>query len=288
VIDNVTALGPEFTTTFTIGNNGPSIIPDARLIIYWPLNVKDSQNYFLYPTGWRTIQSTSVSVSCENTHFNPAGFEIATSEDNEGTPGGIPGSSDGRRRRRSVGGMKPRRRRGRNTRMPRQDMEIVPISAERTVSCLPEDRDNSANNHTCVTIVCEVRQLRSGNRVQVEISAVIDERHLGGNVDSFTFIPAAEVETVGADHITEQNTMDNTASAEFRSIPGMVVIRTESPRQGDENVPWYAIAVPIVVGVILLIVAVVVLYFCGFFRRKNKQEIEDQARENLAEENTAM
>ncbi|CAI8001605.1 Integrin alpha-V [Geodia barretti] len=230
VIDNVTALGPEFTTTFTIGNNGPSIIPDARLIIYWPLNVKDSQNYFLYPTGWRTIQSTSVSVSCENTHFNPAGFEIATSEDNEGTPGGIPGSSDGRRRRRSVGGMKPRRRRGRNTRMPRQDMEIVPISAERTV-------------------------LRSGNRVQVEISAVIDERHLG---------------------------------AEFRSIPGMVVIRTESPRQGDESVPWYAIAVPIAVGVILLIVAVVVLYFCGFFRRKNKQEIEDQARENLAEENTAM
>ena len=52
-IDNVTALGPEFTTTFTIGNNGPSTIPDARLIIYWPLNVKNSQNYFLYPTGWR-------------------------------------------------------------------------------------------------------------------------------------------------------------------------------------------------------------------------------------------
>ena len=49
-------------------------------------------------------------------------------------------------------------------------------------SCLPEDRDNSANNHTCVTIVCEVRQLRSGNRVQVEISAVIDERHLGVSV----------------------------------------------------------------------------------------------------------
>ena len=27
---------------------------------------------------------------------------------------------------------------------------------------------------------------------------------------------------------------------------------------------------------------------CGFFRRKNKQQIEDQARENLTEENTAM
>jgi integrin alpha 8 len=281
-IDNVTALGPEFTTTFTIGNNGPSTIPDARLIIYWPLNVKNSQNYFLYPTGWR---STSVRVTCENTHFNPAGFEIAT---NEGSPGGVPGSSEGRRRRRSIGGMKPRRRRGRNTRMPRQDMENVPISAERTVSCLPEDRANPANNHTCVTIVCEVRQLRAGNRVQVEISAVIDERHLGGNNDSFTFILAAEVETVGADHITEPNKTDNTASAEFRSIPGMVVIRTESPRQGDESVPWYVIAVPIIVAVILIIIVAVVLYFCGFFRRKNKQEIEDQARENLADENTAM
>ena len=35
---------------------------------------------------------------------------------------------------------------------------------------------------------------------------------LQGNVDRFTFIPSAEVETVGADHITEGNANDNTAS----------------------------------------------------------------------------
>ena len=60
--------------------------------------------------------------------------------------------------------------------------------------------------------------------------------------------------------------------AEFRSIPGMVVIRTESPRQGDESVPWYAIAVPIAVGVILLIVAVVVLYFVSWIKYCNVNE----------------
>nr|CAA65943.1 integrin [Geodia cydonium] len=288
-IVNVTSLGPSFVTTFTIGNNGPSVIPNARLTIHWPLNVKDSENknYFLYLTGWRTIQSTSVSVSCDTTYFNPAGLDIATSVDTAGTPGGIPGTSEGRRRRRSVGGgMQPRRRRGRNTRIPRQDMENLPVSVDRRVSCLPEDRDNIANNHTCAAIVCEVRQLRAGNRVQVEISAVIDERHIAG-IDSYTFFPSAQVEMVGSDHINESNTKDNNASAEFRSIPGELVVPSGSSGD-DESVPWYVIAVPIIAAVILIIVVAVVLYFCGFFRRKNKQEIEDQARENLAEENTAM
>ena len=33
-----------------------------------------------------------------------------------------------------------------------------------------------------------------------------------GNIDTFIFIPAAEVETIDADHIIENNTDDNTAS----------------------------------------------------------------------------
>ena len=43
-----------------------------------------------------------------------------------------------------------------------------------------------------------------------------------------------------------------------------------------------------VCGIYMYITIFVSKLQCGFFRRKNKQQIEDQARENLTEENTAM
>ena len=49
-------------------------------------------------------------------------------------------------------------------------------------SCLPGDRDDLSNNHTCVLIECNIGQLGAGDRVQVEISAVVDERYLGVSV----------------------------------------------------------------------------------------------------------
>ena len=55
-VEIVADLGPEFVTTFTVGNLGPSIIPTSKLTIYWPLNVTDSDQYYLYPTGLTVIQ----------------------------------------------------------------------------------------------------------------------------------------------------------------------------------------------------------------------------------------
>ena len=41
----------------------------------------------------------------------------------------------------------------------------------------------------------------------------------------------------------------------------MVVILTEGRQGDDESVPWYAIAIPIIVAVIFIIIVAVVLYF---------------------------
>jgi hypothetical protein len=284
-IENVTQLGADFTTTFTVGNSGPSIIPTAQITIHWPLRVLNSESdlYFLYPTGWRVIQSTSVSVSCDNTYFNPENFDLAAEEDSNESPDDLlPGG--GGRMRRSLGGARKPRRRRRSIRLRRQDMMNGP-SNENMVDCRADQRDNPDNAHSCAAIVCTINQLRARDRVQIEISAHIDERHLGGNADTFVFFPSAEVETIGADHITEGNQDDNTAHVEFRSVPmGGGGGTTPGEREGDGgSFPWYAVVAPIIAAVILVIVAAVVLYFCGFFRRKNKDELEEQARENLAE-----
>ena len=64
-IENVTQLGPNVITTFTVGNRGPSIIPESRLTIHWPLQVVKSNFYFVYPIGWRVIQVTRfISMRC--------------------------------------------------------------------------------------------------------------------------------------------------------------------------------------------------------------------------------
>lgn len=49
-----------FQATFSITNNGTTLVPSAQLSIFWPLNTPDSdnQNYFLYPIR------TNDGVSC--------------------------------------------------------------------------------------------------------------------------------------------------------------------------------------------------------------------------------
>ena len=52
----------------------------------------------------------------------------------------------------------------------------------------------------------------------------------------------------------------HTTQAEFRSIPAMVVIKSDDTSSGSDF-PWYAIVIPIVVGAIIIIIVGVVLYF---------------------------
>lgn len=279
-VNTVTDLGPNFLTTFTIGNQGPSTIPSAQVNIHWPLDVKDTDRYFLYPTGVKFILSDeSVSGTCDQTYFNPGNLTLASSGpdgENTGSPGG------GRRRRSLRSKLLPRTQR--NVRVARQAPEQGEAeSVERNVSCLPDDRGNATNTHSCVIIVCTIDQLSAGDRVQIEISAHVDERHLGGSADSFTFFSAVDVEVDDVHNIDDSDMSDNSASATFRSVPLNINNDPGTRTSDDENVPWYAIVIPIVAAVILIIVVGVVLYFCGFFRRKNKKEIEEQARENLAE-----
>ena len=55
-------------------------------------------------------------------------------------------------------------------------------------------------------------------------------------------------------------TDSHTTQAEFRSIPAMVVIKSDDTSSGSDF-PWYAIVIPIVVGAIIIIIVGVVLYF---------------------------
>ena len=44
-----------------------------------------------------------------------------------------------------------------------------------------------------------------------------------GNFDQFTFFPAAKVETVGSEYITEENENDNTASVSLKSAMTTII-----------------------------------------------------------------
>lgn len=52
-VQNVTQLGPSFTTTFTVRNSGPSTVREISLTINWPIQTigANSDTYFLYPAA---------------------------------------------------------------------------------------------------------------------------------------------------------------------------------------------------------------------------------------------
>ena len=49
-IQNVTQLGPRFTTSFVVRNSGPSDVSTISLVINWPLQAPNvNGTYLLYP-----------------------------------------------------------------------------------------------------------------------------------------------------------------------------------------------------------------------------------------------
>lgn len=240
--ETTTGLGRSVTLQVDIFNSGPTIIREGQLTIF--LANRIDNGFTLYPTRIRNESNNpNERIVCQTGFINP-----------DGLPTGSPQISEGRRRRSAA-----QSRLSSHKRVTRQENNANP----KMNSCIGPTVDSAI----CTTIMCDIFELKPGT-VTLSIFTRIDERYftrpgVAGNV--FNLTSSANVSVIGSFY--GDTTNNNTGKVSITLVP----MEVEQPGESDRNLLHF-ILWPCIGGILLLILAAVLLYFVGFFRRKRKPE----------------
>ncbi|CAG9863620.1 unnamed protein product [Phyllotreta striolata] len=122
--------------------------------------------------------------------------------------------------------------------------------------------DCDAGTAKCIGISCTIRRLGKGHQAEIDVTSRIWNSTLVedySNVDWVVIRSKAFVELEDLSYNISVDTMPQ-FSDETIAYPEIV--------SADTEINWYIIGIAVVVGLILLIFIVVILYKCGFFKRK--------------------
>ncbi|XP_071158163.1 integrin alpha-PS1-like isoform X1 [Mytilus edulis] len=252
-------IGPAINHTYTVVNHGPGIIGGATLWISWPFELKTE-----YPKGKQLLYLMQDPVvigghaECKSypTFVNSLGIKedpnlfirpknpitnVGTKTQESGPTYNVIDTS--RRKRETET----------STDKPPRKQEIVSKNIVR-LNC-----DEAAN---CRKMECRISGLAKGERTTVLLRGRLWESTLVQDypsVDEVWVASKGEV-ILDTDLNIEQDKADDVAQAITYSIPDL------KERISDE-LQWWIILVAVLAGLLVLIIFILILWKCGFFKR---------------------
>lgn len=242
-------IGPAVNHTYEIYNKGPGSVPNSRLTIKWPYELSNSNGngkhllYLMQPP--QVMEGNAV---CRHpTIINPASIKFKGQ-----TSDGATSYSVRRRRRREA---EPRASEIRSSSKQRTKSE--------TLSC--------NNGARCYIIDCELNNLMAEKSAVIIIRARLWESTLledFRSVDEVNIRSSASYEIIQDEDIIKQTDNSNDQyDVVTVAIPDIDIAPSKS-------VAWWVILIAIIVGLLFLICLGLILWKCGFFKRRSRDELK--------------
>nr|CAH7714317.1 unnamed protein product [Callosobruchus chinensis] len=261
-MQNLEDIGARVTHKYQIDNNGQWDLPDLKVTIMWPMRVSpgpDSTDqtgkWLLYLESLPRVSGIGVTGYCvvpdgkvNELNLNSTKPMLEEPE-NLIMPDEFSRTSDSPirlRRRRAVDYVVPSR-------------TITKGGKKRKVVSMDCIQENSAK---CVTIMCTIKKLNRGNQAEIDIkSRIWNSTLVEGyrNVDWVVIKSHAYVE-LGDKSFNVSSESIPVISAETIAYPEIVL--------ADSGLNWWIIAGAVLAGLLLLVLLIIFLYKCGFFKRK--------------------
>lgn len=240
-------IGPAVNHTYEIYNKGPGSVPNSRLTIKWPYELASSVGhgkhllYLMQPP-----QVMEGNVICQHpTIINPASIKFKGQTSDEGTPYSV------KRRRR----------------------EAEPKASEISLAPKARKKSESLSCHDgarCYIIDCHLTNLMAEKSAVIIIRARLWESTLledFRSVDEVNIISSASYEIIQDEDIIKQTDYSNDKyDIVTVAIPDIDIAPSKS-------VPWWVILIAIIVGLVFLICLGLLLWKCGFFKRRSRDQL---------------
>ncbi|XP_052091762.1 integrin alpha-PS1-like isoform X1 [Mytilus californianus] len=254
-------IGPAINHTFTVVNHGPGTIDGATLRIYWPFELKTD-----YPEGKQLLYLMQEPVVIGGPAECPSYSEFVNSLDIKENPNlfirpknaitnvGPQTQGTGPQYKVIDSSRKKRETKTSTNKPPKiRKQEIVSKNVVK-LNC-----NNKAN---CRVMECRIRSLAKGGQTTVLLRGRLWESTLVQDYPSVDEVWIASTGQVilDTDLNIEQNIADDIAEAITYSIPDL------KERISDE-LQWWIILVAVLAGLLVLIIFILILWKCGFFKR---------------------
>lgn len=292
-------VGSIVTHEYTVLNSGPGLLPSCELVISWPVEVwpygmdegiseYKRGKWLLYLTEQPQVDSQNVVCDVPEEWINPLNlrniseypstasaltetFEYDTSElgygFNEEPSYAYSDQAVGGRVKRDV----------RANRIPAK--MIVPsykdAADERGVTLDCEPNSEGVRTARCIYFTCKFPAMEVGEGFAVKVKSRIWKHTFLQDYRDVDYVRILSHGKVKIDTIyqTEQNSEKLEAFAETRAVPsGDITV------VGESEIPVYVIPLAVMIGLFLLVLLILALWKCGFFKRKSRDEDEMQAR----------
>ncbi|CAH1238107.1 ITGA8 [Branchiostoma lanceolatum] len=228
-------IGPEVTHRYEIRNVGPSDISSSKLKIQWPVHTRTGED-LLYLLAVNVTQGNGRCTV--NGDVNPKGIstESASAAQTAEALYALDSSRAARHRRAAA----------------TSDKEVAQMD------CI---------NAECIVIDCMLERLNKDNIAVVQIrSRLWVDTLLEGGFKETTLTSVADFEVLEFPYAITADVLP-TARAEI-----VTTANPSKPSVGKRPVPLWIIILSACAGLLLLVLIVLVLFKCGFFKRQTMQE----------------
>lgn len=265
-------IGPAINHTYTVTNYGPGTIDGATLRILWPSKLKTQ-----YPEGKHLLYLMQPPMVMEGPAECPGYPEFVNVLDYQEDPSMIirskapvytvndkvgPGYKvvDSGRKRRDV---------EQDTERKRREVELVTSTEDPPGRLRKGERKSKtiitldcSEKADCIQMECRINRLDKNAQAKIVLRARLWESTL---VQDYPTVGEVWIKSTGLvildkDLNIEQDTTNDESSAITYTIPDLEA-------KVIEEIKWWIILVSVLAGIIVLIIFILILWKCGFFKR---------------------
>ncbi|KAK6166151.1 hypothetical protein SNE40_022913 [Patella caerulea] len=256
-------IGPAINHTFVVTNYGPGTVTESMLYIEWPYElINTEEKYLLYMMQAPLVMSGNAECRYNPDIVNPLGIKenpryIIRPRNNplivqQGVlPGGVleykekPSEIlEGGRSRRSA------------DRVKRADNNVI-------LGC---KRDTAK----CHTITCSLGELGPRDYVTVTIRARLWENTLLKDFRKVREVKIRSRAELVIDSALNVEQTDDTNDITYAVTIAIPDVKVAEPK----GIEWWIILIAVLAGVLLLVLLILILWKCGFFKRKKPEDMQ--------------
>lgn len=238
-------IGSSVRHVYSLYNDGPSRVRRVDVVISWPYEIENEKKHgkwLLYMVGVPTVSGQGACVMSEK-QVNPLDIEV--NEDDISNDLDIH-PIDQRRRRKRTTRIEPK-----SERIDGKSTKVVYLDCEEGTA-------------KCFTFVCTLLNVEAKSTSLIKIRARLWNSSLVedySDVDLVSIKSRGHIDTSSLQGIRNDPELDK-AFAETKAYPEISLIGAKG------GVPWWVILLAVLGGLILLIALIIILFKCGFFKRK--------------------
>lgn len=250
-------IGPAINHTFIVVNHGPGAIGGATLRIYWPYELKTP-----YTQGKHLLYLMQPPVVVEGPAECPGYPEYVNTLNvqpsytiTQGTGPGYTVVDSGRKKRET--------KQSTPSQVPPARIRKGEYSSKNVVILDCNDKAN------CYVMECRIKRLEKNTQAKILLRARLWESTLVQDYPSADEVWVRSTGQVILDKVLniEQNTTDDQVYATTYTISDLEARITE-------EIKWWIILVAVLAGIVVLIIFILILWKCGFFKRLRPEGYE--------------